>query len=216
MSMLIVLDSSASMAFPESGVSKFDYARLLAASLAYLAIVQGDAVGLMTMDSKGIVYLPPRGGRPHLRLLTATMDNLVTHGSWSPERLISRSAELLKRRGALFVISDFYDAEEETRRALRRAVHVGQDVAMLQVLSAEELTLTYRGEIEMEDLESGTRRLISAEEAAPRYANDVAAFLARCRSGAQQDGVEHALFTTDEPPGRALRNYLLKRIAAAR
>ncbi len=73
MSVMIVLDTSASMAFPEQGPGKFRYAAIVAAALAWLISSQGDAVGLMTMDQGGFVYLPARGGRPHLRsLITRT------------------------------------------------------------------------------------------------------------------------------------------------
>src|SRR3954464_12485371 len=48
MSVMLVLDASASMAFPEKGASKFRYACVVAASLAYLISSQGDAVGLMS------------------------------------------------------------------------------------------------------------------------------------------------------------------------
>src|SRR6188508_413865 len=69
MSVMIVLDATASMAFPEGDVSKFRYASVVAASLAYLIAAQGDAVGLMTTTmspgaaSEKLVYLPARGGR---------------------------------------------------------------------------------------------------------------------------------------------------------
>src|SRR3954467_10352993 len=48
MSVMLVLDASASMAFPEEGTSKFRYACVVAAALAYLIASQGDAVGFMT------------------------------------------------------------------------------------------------------------------------------------------------------------------------
>ncbi len=120
MSVMIVLDTSASMAFPEEGVSKMRYASIVAASLAYLISRQGDAVGLMTMSRGALSYLPARGGRLHLRSLIARIDRLTAEGAWQPDRVIARGSELLKRRGVVLVISDFYDAEELTRRELRR------------------------------------------------------------------------------------------------
>jgi uncharacterized protein (DUF58 family) len=66
LSAMLVLDASASMAYPAAGqtndVSKFAYARMIAAALAYLLVEQGDAVGLMTTQDGRLVYLPPRGG----------------------------------------------------------------------------------------------------------------------------------------------------------
>ncbi|MGH7467847.1 MAG: DUF58 domain-containing protein [Longimicrobiales bacterium] len=215
MSVMIVLDASASMGFPEHELSKFRYASLVAASLAYLISTQGDAVGLMTMTGDALRYLPARGGRPHLRSLVARLDRLSPSGHWQPQRVVARAAELLDRRGVVLVISDFYDAEEETRRELRRAARRGHDVAMLQIISPEEQSFPYQGALEMQDLESGERRLIDAAAAQVSYRKAMSDFLERCRSGAHRDGLEYALMSTDTPPERALRAYLLRRAAPA-
>src|SRR5688572_3224541 len=151
MSVMIVLDASASMAFPDQGVSKFRYATIVAAALAYLIASQGDAVGLMSTSAGALTYIAAKGGRPHLRSLITRLDRLEPSGSWQPERLIARGAELLKRRGVLLVISDFYDDEEPTRRELRRVARHGHDVGMLQIISADELNFPYRGDLEFAD-----------------------------------------------------------------
>src|ERR1043165_8358059 len=56
LSVLLVLDSSASMAYPDTGVSKFRYAQIVAAALAYLVTEQGHAVGLMSMEGGKLSY----------------------------------------------------------------------------------------------------------------------------------------------------------------
>src|SRR5436190_9077213 len=76
MSVMLVLDSSGSMAYPEQDVSKFRYGQIVTASLAYLIAAQGDAVGLMTTSGDRLIYLPARGGRLHLRSLIAQIDKL--------------------------------------------------------------------------------------------------------------------------------------------
>src|SRR5580700_5342384 len=54
-----VLDTSGSMAFGSAGITKIEYARKLAGSLAYLGVQQGDAVGISCV-AKGVVRsLPP-------------------------------------------------------------------------------------------------------------------------------------------------------------
>jgi uncharacterized protein (DUF58 family) len=213
MSVMIVLDTSASMGFPESGVSKFTYACILTASLAYLISSQSDAVGLMSMTGGRLAYLPARGGRVHLRALISAIDRLVVGGRFEPVRAVARGADLLKRRGVVLVISDFYDAEDETRRELRRVSRRGHDVAMLQVVSAPEIGFSYRGDVEFEDLETGERRLVDAGAVGVGYQAGVGEFLSRCRSEAHRDGVDYALVSTDTAPARALRGYLLRREA---
>src|SRR5262245_51265253 len=121
LSVMLALDSSASMSFPEgdAGVSKFRYGQIVAAALAYLVSEQGHAVGLMTMDAGKLAYMAARGGRPHLRSILARIDRLEPTGTWDSVRVIDRAAQLLQRRGIIVVISDFYDAEDDTRREMR-------------------------------------------------------------------------------------------------
>jgi len=120
LSMMVVLDPSASMAFPATGVSKFRYATILAAALAYLVITDGDRAGLMTMTGPSLTFVPARGGRPHLRTLLAQLAQIEPAGTWHPAQAIGRAAGLLKRRGLVLVLSDFYDAETQTLRELKR------------------------------------------------------------------------------------------------
>lgn len=211
LSVMLALDTSASMAFPEAGVSKFRYAQIVTAALAYLASEQGHGVGLITMADGKLAYVAARGGRPHLRSLLARIDRLAPAGAWDPARVVARGAQLLERRGVVVVVSDFYDAEDETRREMRRAAQRGHDVAMLQLISPDERALAFAGQVDVEDLESGERRLVDAASAAGEYRATMDAFLERCRGHALRDGIDHALMLTDTPPATALRQYLLRR-----
>lgn len=211
MSVMLVLDGSASMDFPEGAASKWAYARVLAAALAHLVVSQGDTVGLMAMTAGRLTYLPARGGRPHLRSLFATLERLVPAGTWSPARGIARGAELLKRRGVVIVISDFQDDEAGTQRELRRVARHGHDVSMLQVAAPSELSFPYRGDVDFEDLETGAHRVLDAGAVADAYRTAFAGFLARSREGALRDHVDYALMRTEVAPGIALREFLIRR-----
>ena len=211
LSVLLVLDRSASMAFPESGVSKFRYAQVLCSALAYLVSEQGHAVGLMTTEGEKLTYMPPRGGRVHLRSLIARIDRLVASDGWNGPQALARGSQLLQRRGVILVVSDFYDEEEAMRREMRRAAQRGHDVAMLHVMAAEELSLPFRDHVEVMDLETGTVRLVDATGVAASYETAVRSFLDRCRASALRDGVDYGLFTTSAPLETALRGYLLER-----
>lgn len=211
MRVMLVLDASASMDFPAEGVSKFHYAKVVAAALAHLIVSQGDSVGLITAHDGDHDYLPARGGRPHLRSLFARIERAAPAGVWDPARAVAIAADRLKRRGMIIVLSDFYDDEEGMRRELRRVAHTGHDVAMLHVMAPEERTLAVRDDVELADLESGQRRRVRASEIAADYDAAVLAFLARIRDGARTDGIDYALLDTAEPPEHALREFLLPR-----
>ena len=211
MSVVLVVDTSASMNFPSGLPSKFRYAIIMAAALAHLIINQGDAVGLMTMQGEKLVWVPARGGRAHLRLLLAQLEKLTPSATWDAPRVMTRAADLLRRRGVILAISDFYDNEEATRVEFRRVVRRGHDVAVLQVISREEIDLPFTSDVEFEDSETGARVVVDARAARGVYRDQVAAFLERWRTGARRDGLDYALVTTDEKPSDALRTYLVKR-----
>lgn len=212
-SLMLVVDASASMQFPQEGTSKWRYAQVVAAAMAHLVITQGDAVGLMAIAGDRLTYVPARGGRPQLRSLIATIDKLEPAGSWNPGRAIARAAELLKRRGVVLAISDFLDADETTRRELRRVGRFGHDAGMLQVVAREEVEFPYRGDIEFESLEGAARRRVDASAQADEYRARFGAFLARCRDEAVRDHVDYGLLRTDVPPERSLRDFLIRRSA---
>jgi len=219
MATTIVLDTSASMAFPVAGrsatgaggakasVSKFRYAVIAAAALAHLISSQGDAVGLHAGDR----FVAPRAGRQHLRGLLAALASLDAQGSWNGGDIVRRAAERLKRRGLLLVLSDFYDDEERTLAELRRAARMGHEVVLFQILSREEIELPYRRDLEFTDLETGRRLAVNAGLARRDYQDAVAAFLERWRSRAGAEGFQYSLVVTDTPPERSLRNFLLAR-----
>jgi uncharacterized protein (DUF58 family) len=208
---MLVVDTSASMAFPETGVSKFRAAVVMAAALAHLIISQGDSVGLMSVADGAIVYLPPKAGRSHLRALLARLARLSPAGSWPAARVIRRAAELVRRKGLLFVLSDLYDDEEGVGRELSRAAGAGHDVALWQTMSGAERTFPFQGAIELDDLESHATAVVDADVARRAYRQAVADFLARTRQRALAAGLEYTLVDTDAAPEWTLRRYLLRR-----
>jgi uncharacterized protein (DUF58 family) len=199
------------MAFPDRGVSKFRYGVVMAAALAYLIVSQGDSVGLMTSADGALVYIPPKSGQLHLRTILARLARLTPRGAWPAERVISRATELLRRRGLLFVLSDFYDDERVLWREMARSAGRGHDVSALQILTRDEIEFPYRGAVEFEDLESTHSRVVDAAAVGRTYRSAIAEFLERVRHQAHSDGLDYTLVTTDTPPDETLRRHLLRR-----
>jgi uncharacterized protein (DUF58 family) len=211
----IVVDASASMSFSgRNGVSKLEYARLAAASLAHLCVRQGDAAGLVVYDTRVREYLPSRPGQLHLRRLLVALSKVEASGETSGATALRRAADLLKRRGLLIVLSDLYDEDAAVEAELRRASRIGHEVAVFHVLTREEIEFRYRGDVELEDLESHRRLLANAPASRDAYRAEFAAFLERWRTRCASNGIHYARLTTDIPLDSALRGYLLKRTAA--
>src|SRR5438045_1401051 len=165
----IALDASASMDYAGAGVTKFEYARLLAAALAHLVSRQGDAVGLVTHADALKRYLPSRGGQAHLRALLLTLSRTEPSGRTDSAAALTRTIDLLKRRGLLIVISDLYDERDLVERALMRAAHIGHEVVVFHVLTRDEVELPFRDDVEIEDPESGRLVLTNGAAASRRY-----------------------------------------------
>jgi uncharacterized protein (DUF58 family) len=227
LAVMLVVDASASMAYPElgataalgatkaGGVTKARYACIVAAALAHLALEQGHTVGCITMERDRLSYLPARAGVLHRRALLSKLDALRPEGRWDAPRVITRGAQLLARRGLVLVISDLYDDAAATQRALRQVAQQGHDVAVLHLLAAEERALTWNGQVVVQDLEVGEERLVDAAGLTATYRARMDAFVRDMRRDAVAAGLDYALLTTDRPPAEALRDFLRRRAPVA-
>ena len=204
----IGVDASASMNYASrGGVTKFEYARLLAASIAYLVSRQGDAIGLVTFSDGLKSYLPSRGGQAHLRSLLLTLGRTEPSGATRAAAALVRVLDLLKRRGLLVLISDLYDESPEVELALKRASHTGHEVILFHVLTRDEVELPFRGDVEIEDIETGGTVLSNGAG----YRARVSEFLERWRSRSTSYGIDYVRVFTDTPLDAPLRGYLRHR-----
>jgi uncharacterized protein (DUF58 family) len=213
MGALFVLDVSRSMAFPEQGQSKFALARAAAAVLATLVIDQGDAAGLLAVSgpaTEDTHYVPARSGRHHLHVCLAELARLTSKGAEGVSSGLKRAAGLLRRRGLVVVVSDFYE-EEGALAEIRRIARMGHDVVVVQVLAREELSLPTGKAIEFEDLETGRAVVTNPDAVARAYAANVALFLSRMEAAVAREGLDYLRLVTGEPLEPALRRFLVGR-----
>ena len=208
----LALDTSASMDYAGAGgVTKFQYARLLAAAFAHLVSRQGDAVGLVTYADAIRQFLPSRGGQVHLRALLVALGRAEPAGGTNTAVALARTIDLLKRRGLLVVFSDLYDEDEQVERAIMRAAHIGHETIVFHVLTRDELSLPFRGDVEIEDPETGQRVMTNGAASSQAYRAAFSAFLERWRERCAAHGVDYVRVFTDMPLDAALRAYLRRR-----
>ena len=105
----IFLDTSGSMGYKSTGISKFEYAATLAASLAYLLLKQSDLVGLISFSDKVLQYIPPRSRLTHLHALLNALTELKTMGKSNTSVILNEFIEKIGRRSLIIIISDFFD-----------------------------------------------------------------------------------------------------------
>ena len=210
---LFVLDVSGSMGFPLEGQSKLDLGRAAAAVLATLVIDQGDAAGVLAVTGEGAGqsdYVPPRSGRHHLHLCLAALGRLSAAGLVPVDVALRKAGSLLRRRGLVIVITDFYE-EEATLREVRRLARMGHDMVIVQVLAREELQLPRGGVIEFVDLESGASLVTNPDAVGAEYGRAIGSFLTRTRTAVEREGLDYLRLTTGEALEPILRRFLVGR-----
>ncbi|MBX3161583.1 MAG: DUF58 domain-containing protein [Deltaproteobacteria bacterium] len=212
----LVLDASASMAFGGGAIPKIEYAGLALAAIAYLVVQQQDKVGLLACGDKQIeTFVPPRGRTNHLHDLLGVLDGVVTaggRGDESPAHALQRIAELARRKRALIVVaSDLFDAEDETLATLARLRAQRHDVSVLHLIDPHERAFPYDGLTQFESLESAHKLLVNPNAVRADYLARMAAFLARCKSAMADAGVDYHLVATDQPVERTLLDLIMAR-----
>ena len=208
---LFVIDVSRSMNFPESR-SKFALARSVAAILGTLVLDQGDAAGVLAVDDRAH-YVPPRSGHHHLRVLLSELAALQPAGAVTIADALRRAATIVKRRGMIVVLSDFYD-DEEAIGQVRRLARMGHDVVAIHTLAREELSLSVSGAAEFVDLESGRTLMVQPSAARDSYVASVKRWLASIEQQLRKDGIDYLRVVTDQPIEPVLRRFLVGRRGA--
>ncbi len=209
----VLLDVSKSMGFGAK-LSKLDYAKTLAACLAYLANAQRDRVGLVTFDDAIVDHVPPSA--KHLDVVLHTLDRAQPA---RPGRLVEplrKLAEHFGRRGIIVVISDFYAEPEEVFEAVGPIVHRGNDVALFHVLDPQEIDFSFTEASSFEDMESGDQMPIVPGKLADDYRGLVQAHIETLKKKAAQQPVDYMLLNTSMPLDFALFRFLSLRQRLAR
>lgn len=208
----LLLDTSASMAQAET-ISKLDYCRFLAASLALLAHRQGDAIGLHLLGNGGVRSLRPARGQPALQRLMHELERAEPAGTWPAwERVDAVAAD---GRGITVLLTDFHERAAEIREAVVRLAARRHELIVFHVIGRAELGLDYGGPVELEELETGRVIEVDPERERPAYRAALDAELASLRRDLEGRRVEYLRLTLDEPLDVALRGFLAARLRAA-
>jgi uncharacterized protein (DUF58 family) len=226
MRVLLVLDTSASMGYRRTGVSKLDYATYLAAALAYLVGQQRDAAGLLAFDDQLRARLPPSTRPGQIREVLTALESLRPAGVARPGPALDAAAEICDKRSLIVLFSDLLDLEEGTAGAvptgtlaarLRQLRGRGHDVALFHLLDPDEVDLPFEDLMFFEGMEpdDGRTLLAQANDLASAFREESAAFRQRWQSLAQETRVEYRFARTDAAPAEVLHPFLAERAGRA-
>lgn len=210
----IVLDASGSMNYRGGkGILKFDYARKLAASLAYLLMSQQDAVGLVTFDSDLRENIPCRTKITHLHLLLEAMVKTTPGRETSLAPVIESLAQRLKRRGLVIIISDFFDDPAALLKSIGILRKKGHEIIALQLWDRDEIDFPFGNWARFENLENDDDfLLLDPATIRQRYIEVQKNFAEQLKDGFRKHQIDYLSLPTDESHSMALRNYLALRM----
>jgi uncharacterized protein (DUF58 family) len=230
----VVVDASASMAYGRTGVTKLDYARTLAASLAHLLVRQQDACGLVVAGapSAGTVaaadlvtladadkgprggiraMLPPRSSQAHLAALCDLLASTPPGGSTSLADTLDAVAEAAGRRALVFVVSDLFDPSPRGWQAVAKMRKQGSEVVVFHLLDRDELDFPFDEPTEFLSLETDERIEVHPGSVKRDYLAQLKAFCDETRRALVSQGAEYHLAPTDGPLDKLLVDFLAAR-----
>lgn len=210
----IVVDSSRSMNYSSDPkqITKFRYATLLAAALAYLMTRQQDAVGLAIFDEQLRTFYPPRLKASYLREILKVLQQTQPSNSTHTQVALRNVLERIKRRGLVIVISDFLDEPKEVITSLKLLRNAGHEVIAFQVLDPVERTLALTAsDATIYDLESGEFMKTQPYQLQETYKAAVESYLEELRTSLASEQIDHVVLETTTPFDRALTEYFYRR-----
>ncbi len=206
----LVLDASIGMAFGRK-IRKFDYARFLAASIAYLASQQRDAIGFLAFHENVEQYIHASTRQGQLLRVLHAIDKTEPSGGTDFAKPFVHLQEYLKRRGVFVVISDFYGDPAATMKAIAPLRGQGSEVVLFHLFDPEEMNPRFGGPMILIDMESGEEMEVTPEYARDEYPARRDAHIAALQENARQWGMDYQMLTTNKPLDAALREYLAVR-----
>jgi len=211
----LLVDGSASMNYGSGPLGKYDYAATLAASLAWLALSHGDAVGCSVFDDKVRATVPARTKRSHLSSVVEVLESQRTDRPTAFLPVLKTLAETLPRRGMVAVISDMLGDREGVFQGMQLLRKRGHDLVLLHVMDDDELDFPFEGTTRFEGLELPDSIACNPRALRAGYLAAVEEFLADIRTRAAAVRCDYSLIRTSEPVDGALVKFLSRRISMA-
>jgi len=208
----ILLDASNSMQYTSHEVSKMNYARYTAAALFYLAIKnQRDPAGLIVFDDEVREFIRPSTRAGQLPRLLAGLEQAEPRARTNFARPMKYFQELLRRRGIVIIISDFYEEPESIVKTIEPLRFHGSEVVLFHVLDPQEIEPKLKGPSILVDLETEQRMEVVPDYVKSEYRRKIDAHIEQMRSKTKSAGMDYHLLVTDRPLDAALSEYLFLR-----
>jgi uncharacterized protein (DUF58 family) len=211
MTMMLVVDLSASQRFGTQGGSKVRLATEVAALCAFSAIKNHDRVGLILSTDQVEKIVPPKKGQKHvMRVIREIMGAAPERSGTDLVVALETLMHVARRRSVAFLISDFYAPDYGRALSLAAARH---DIIPVMLTDPRDLELPDVGLASFEDFETGESVIVDTGSAEVRahYAKQMRKHQLETTQLFNKLGLDHCVVRTDRPYITPLRDLFARR-----
>jgi uncharacterized protein (DUF58 family) len=199
------------MAHRDGDFTKLDYARLLAASLGWLAHMQGDPFGLYIFQEGDVFSLPSRKDPQHLARFFYQLENVRPGGRMGEPTQYKHIFTGDQKRELLVFFTDMYERDGEISGLLEVLAALRHEIIVFHLMGKNELEMDYKGYHRVQDLETGEQIPFNGLLASTAYKERLQAWLAGVRMQLLDKQIAYSMVRMDQSPGDALRDFLKQR-----
>lgn len=204
----LLVDSSGSMDYGGGTLTKFAYARQLAAALGYLLLAQRDAVGLVMFDTKVRDRFEPSTNPQNFQRLAKLLEDRAPGAETSLADVFQALIPTLKRRSLIVLLSDCFDRLEPLGAALKHFRHSRHEVVVFHVVAPEEEAFPFSRPTQFRSLERRQRLLVDPHRIRAQYQERYQQFCRDLTKLCGSVGVDYQKLLTNQPYHIALGAYL--------
>lgn len=208
----ILLDGSRSMQYGEGATNKLEYAKLLAAALAYLIVHQRDSASLWVFDDGWRAQLPASGQPNHVQTILRALESTQPRDKTAIGPLLHDLAKQISRRGLVFLISDCFDEVDGILDGLRHLRFDGHEVIVFHVLHPDEVEFPFGGMVKFDGLEDQRQLLTRPQLIRPAYLRALEKYLKDLQMGCERNHCDYVRLNTGRPLAEGLAAYLARRL----
>ncbi len=210
----LLVDASGSMGYAGQTLSKLDYAKTLAVTLAYLLQQQRDACGLVTFSDRVLDRREPATQASSFPELAQKLEQQAAQRDGRLSQVLGEILPSLKRRSLAFLFSDCFDDLGKLAVQLRQFRSAGHDLVVFQIAAPEEAEFPFQRPTRFQSLEvSGFVRPVDPLRLRALYLERYREFCGHLQNVCDSAGIDLVRLRTDEPYHLALGAWLDRRSA---
>ncbi|MEO5715298.1 MAG: DUF58 domain-containing protein [Luteolibacter sp.] len=204
----LVVDGSESMTYGSDKLTKLDYAKVLAACLAYLVLGQSDAVAVNIFDTEVRDRFERTDNQGKIHEIMHRLSKFEAKEGTQTARVLTDLAATLRARSIVILISDLFDDEESLQKSIERIQFQGSEVVVFHVLDPYEIEFPFTGTVKFVGLEGGPELETVPASIRKSYLEAFDGFRTRMRRMCDRSSCHYVLCDTGVPLDVTLGEYL--------